>query len=407
MQRNRKNSKADKPEEKLTSEQLLQKEAEAIAREAETNAYLAAQKSSVVGSNPFDSLQSDVAVKIAKHLPGSDARRFANTCRSLFFKERLIPVTRRAANEVHQLLVHVKNGNLEAARTMLELDPGLILEEHSVDEHRWVTALLLAKRMRDVGMCQMLLNRLQAFDEQYGTNHTSLQTRNVCANSLKKAPINTKHFDLAADAIVKYPSAVAVEMQRHRHPGWRRTHLSKEMDAYRRACDEHGDFTAEDFINVSNVLARNARKFKSYDQFYLFFVQVMGYVTRKVPMCFRMALNQGIWDMFQNDNVVDLGARATTRVVKHVHYPLVNFSAGLGLGFDFAFDILWAGWMHEPTLREWRAGLVVDQVRDFCQDTELALVELNLMQPEPEPQFEPESQQPQPEEVKSSRCVIC
>jgi hypothetical protein len=344
MQRNTRNLKVVKPENELTPEQLLQKEAEAIAHEASINAYLAAQKLPVIGQNPFDSLPPDVAVKIAnEYLPRSDARRLATSCRTLFYNAKLKPVTRRAANDVHQFLVHVKNANLEAARTMLELDPGLMLEEHSVDEHRCVTALLLATRMGDVGMCEMLLNHLRAFDSQCSErfkckiDRTSAQIANVFANSKMKAPFDEKHFDLAADAIARYPSDVEAELTRHRNADHRMTGLSAAMDACRKAIDQHGECTAQDMTNVFAAFVRNGDQFKTYQQGELFFLQVMGYVARKVPVCLRMALHQGIWNLFHN-NVGGL-VRQTTCNVSNVRYSVVDFAAGTGLGFDFAFGV--------------------------------------------------------------------
>ena len=403
MQRDTKKSKVATPE--LTPEQLRQQEAEAITHEASINAYYAAQKPPVIGQNPFDSLPSDVLGKIAgEDLPISGARRFVRACPSLFYcQDRREPVLKRVNNEVRQFLLHVKNGNLEAATTMLEKDPELILEERTVGEHKRVSALLLAKRMGDAGMCQMLQNRLQAFDAQFGDDQTSPQIRNVSANSQKKAPFDVRYFDLVANAIAEYPSDVAAELTRHRRPPdeQRRTTLSHVMNACRIACDAHGEFTAEDMINVFDALARNAEKFKTREQFDLFFVQVMGYVARKLPLCLRMALNQGIFEMLRDNNVVNLD-RQTTHDVNGATYSLVDFTLtpNSGLGFDFAFDIsrvderFAARGIGSVRWSVRRAQAALGDFQKFCRATESALVELNLCSS-------------QPEEVKSSRCVIC
>lgn len=341
---------------------------------------LSLQKRPVNRANHFNALSSDINVKIAtQYLAPSDARRFANICRSLFWNEKLKPFTRSASAAVHRFLVHVQNGDLTSTSMMLEQDPGLILERHSVGEHRWVTALMLAKRLGDIGMCRLLLNHLQAFDAKFGTRHTTLQSKEV-SNSQKKAPLDTKYFDGVADAIGEFPSDVKAELSRHRDPNQKKTYLSVRMDSYRAACDRHGETSAEDLKNVFEALYRNYPKFKNYNQFELFFYQVIGYIARKMPLCLKMALNQGVQHILNNKAEL---IRVNDLVICGVNCSLNDLTLNTGIGFDYSFDTLGA----HHGLSFLRCRDMIGEARlieAFYQSIESALIELNLMPPKPE-----------------------
>lgn len=364
------------------------KKADELAYQAKIKAYHAAQQHQARHVDPFKLMPFQ---HIATFLPLSDVKRFAYSCRAVFFSKSMQPVIKRASDAVHQFLVHVRNADLLAVSTMLETDPGLLLEKQIFGEHGKVTGLQLAKRMGDIGMCQLMLNCLQALDAQHGFQHTNAQIKNVLTNSQMKASFDVSNYDNAADAIARHRWDAATELTRHRLRDQQRTNLSDDMDAYRRACDEHGEFTAQDLINVSDALVRNADKFITYHEFDLYFLQVMGYVARKLPMFLKLALDLGIVEMIQDNFELYRHTRSDNH---HSPYSFADIpNARLGFDFSFNFTDNRLGGICIAAPRDWfylsfpfRTVCLKDMGRPFIEEFNRALQEklIELMMPQPE-----------------------
>lgn len=371
---------------------LRLKYAEELAYQAKIYAYLDAQKNQEHNSNPFALLPFP---RIAESLPLSDIKRFAYTCRAVFFSQNMQPVIKRALHEVHQFLVNIKNANLSAVLTMIHIDPGLLFEKTLFGEHGKVTGLQLAMRMGDVNLCKIILKRLQELDDKCNTNHKNMQIKIVTTNTQKKAPFDVSHFDKAADAIARNRSDANAELTRHRNPDQQRTNLSNEMDTYRSACDKHGEFTADDLINVFYALVRNAGKFKTYEEFDLYFLQVMGYVARKVPLYLRLAMDQGMVEMMQDNFELN---RNSERDNVTSPYSLTASIPNSGLGFDCCLNFInnRLGGVSIRAPRNWfylsfpfGSSVCLKEMRrpyieEFSQATDAEFAKLMLLQPAPD-----------------------
>src|SRR3990167_4319860 len=228
-------------------------------------------------------------------------------------------------NVENQLLTEIFNSDLEAASAMLKQHPELLSQASSIGEHQQVRPLELARELRDIGFYEMLLA-------------SNRDPNNVKPHAIAelKAPLDIKYFTLVAEAIMSAGiETVFQELGRHRHPDeYQQTELGRAMDAFREACDKHGETTMQDVINAFKVLSQSWGGF-TWNQAKLFFLQVVGYVERLEPVWFRQALHQGTKNLLKPD--VEL-QRVSECKVNNVTHSLINHVPRKGLGFEFAFD---------------------------------------------------------------------
>lgn len=267
------------------------------------------------------------------------------------------------------LLTEIYNSNLEAAKATLKEHPELLSEADSIGEHKQIKPLELARELRDFGFYEMLLacNR---------------DPNNVkpCENTAKKAPLDVMFFSLVLEAIATAGrSTVYQELHRYSSKdAYQETELGRALDAFRAACDKHGETTMQDIVNAIEVFNKHYHAFNNWMKVKLFFIQVIGYIERQEPAWFRQALHQGTKNLLSPD--VEL-QRVSECKVNDKTYSLTNPAPHTGLGYEFAFDDRGVVPTSEPVGKRflfWRRdghlgsylGPFPSTIKNFCDDIE-------------------------------------
>lgn len=270
--------------------------------------------------------------------------QLAQSCTSL---NRLFKPELNAASDLvmTKLLQHIVNGELDAAKAMINLQPGLLLRRGSVTDLcgrkiNNVTPFQCALGAGDVGMWQMLMpffDRLRSINPEA---ERQAQFNELYPLDWKPDPL----YDLGnlVEAILSSSAdeiAAALKNEKNDSVICRRlTEFRQKMFA----------------VDVNNAMHFNPwqliEAYRIYDEIYgfssdnqqkLFWRQVVGCIQSVLPTCKVHYLTQGL-----NDIVVSRSVINRTLQLAHdgMHfYALVNRKSEAGLGFEVAINASMGG----------------------------------------------------------------
>jgi hypothetical protein len=270
--------------------------------------------------------------------------QLAQSCTSLnrLFKHEL---NAEADKAVIKLLQHIVNGELNEARAMINLQPGLLLRRASVTDLcgrkiNNVTPFQCALGAGDVEMWKMIMpffDRLRSVDPE--------TERRAQFNELYPAdwhPDASYDFSDLVEAILKSSSdQIAAALKRENNDSL----LCKRLAEFRQQIESN---TATEKMHFNHWLLIAA--YRIYDDIYgfcnesqrkLFYRQVIGYIQGLLPACEAHLLAQGVDDIANSHEGVKRTLLLTHGGVNY--YLLMNKKNQTGLGFEVAINASMGG----------------------------------------------------------------